>query len=249
MRGSQPDWADSDDHATLEEVFTSRSFGHPLPEAPAPAVVPKVGTAMPHFVHNPFIASAAAAAAALSVVAGLTIGGPAGQSLLSAHSAGPYVPDFGSSADHRARSHGRAGGIADRGQLRNRQSVQRCVTGLQRAGADVVRQRRCRDCASTAERGLDASNPDRGPDGLFRPAGERDESPAPSSTTTRRRQRRPPPLRHRRRRRPPPRFPSRQLLVARPRGWRWWQRDRLRWNGDSGTGTTGTGSTGSRQWR
>ena len=33
MGGSKPDWAGSDDYATLEEVFKSRTFGHALPKA------------------------------------------------------------------------------------------------------------------------------------------------------------------------------------------------------------------------
>ena len=34
LGGSKPEWAEVNDHATLEEVFRSRSFGHPIPEAP-----------------------------------------------------------------------------------------------------------------------------------------------------------------------------------------------------------------------
>ena len=29
MEGSTPDWADTEDYATLEEVFASRTFGQP----------------------------------------------------------------------------------------------------------------------------------------------------------------------------------------------------------------------------
>ena len=38
MEGSTPDWADTEDYATLEEVFAARSFGQPLPEVAAAAV-------------------------------------------------------------------------------------------------------------------------------------------------------------------------------------------------------------------
>ena len=38
MEGSTPDWADTEDYATLEEVFAARTFGQPLPEVAAAAV-------------------------------------------------------------------------------------------------------------------------------------------------------------------------------------------------------------------
>ena len=38
MEGSTPDWAETEDYATLEEVFSSRTFGQPLPEVAAAAV-------------------------------------------------------------------------------------------------------------------------------------------------------------------------------------------------------------------
>src|SRR5271156_5654663 len=99
MGGSKPEWADASDHATLEEVFTSRSFGQPLPESPPPSsIVPaSIAASKLYFGRNRFIASGAAAAAALSVVAGVSFGaGPVAQSVLSAHSSGPVVPGFGS---------------------------------------------------------------------------------------------------------------------------------------------------------
>ena len=85
------------DNATLEEVFKSRSFGQPIPETPPLPVLPEAAAASRFFFgRNRFIASGAVAAAALSVVAGLSIGaGPVGQSLLSAHSGTPAAPDFG----------------------------------------------------------------------------------------------------------------------------------------------------------
>ena len=92
MGGSKPEWADANDHATLEEVFASRSFGHPLPKAPRRAGVPQqISASKLYFARNRFIASGAVAAAALSVVAGLSIGsGPIAQQVLSAR--GPVVP-------------------------------------------------------------------------------------------------------------------------------------------------------------
>ena len=95
MGGSKPEWADASDHATLEEVFTSRSFGQPLPESPPPsAVLPaSIAASKLYFGRNRFIASGAAVAAALSIVAGVSFGaGPVAQSVLSAHSSGPVVP-------------------------------------------------------------------------------------------------------------------------------------------------------------
>ena len=88
MGGSKPEWADSDDHATLEEVFASRTFGHPRPDPSALTEgLPAVASPRLYFVRNRFIASASAAAAALSVVAGVTFGpGPIGQVALSSHS-------------------------------------------------------------------------------------------------------------------------------------------------------------------
>ena len=86
----------ANDHATLEEVFTSRTFGHPLPGTGAGNVVPEmVAGPKAFFVRNRFIASAAVAAAALSIV-GLSIGsGHLVPPVISAHSAGSGVPGFG----------------------------------------------------------------------------------------------------------------------------------------------------------
>jgi hypothetical protein len=96
MGGSKPDRAGSDDYATLEEVFASRSFGHAPSEVPARAVVPAVvsGASKPYFVRNRFVAAAAVAAAALSIVAGLSLGaGPAHHPVISAKSSGsPGAP-------------------------------------------------------------------------------------------------------------------------------------------------------------
>ncbi len=90
MRGSKPERAAADDVATLEEVFTSRAFGHPLPEAPRPAVPTAVVGPRLFFVRNRLVASGAAVAAALSVVGGVSIGpGPLVQSALSSHSGAP----------------------------------------------------------------------------------------------------------------------------------------------------------------
>src|ERR1700722_15751016 len=96
MGGSKPEWAEVNDHATLEEVFTSRSFGHPLPKASPRAVAPApIAASTLLFVRSRLVASGAVAAAALSVVAGLSIGaGPMAQSVLSAH--GPVVSNSGS---------------------------------------------------------------------------------------------------------------------------------------------------------
>src|SRR5580698_5535184 len=68
MGGSKPEWAEGNDQATLEEVFTSRSFGHPLPKAPRRAITPEPITASKlFFVRNRLVASGAVAAAVLSV--------------------------------------------------------------------------------------------------------------------------------------------------------------------------------------
>src|SRR5208282_3062995 len=74
MEGSTPERADAEDYATLEEVFTSRTFGQALPEASAAAVSATVATstAKPIFTSNPAIAAFAAVAAAVLVVTGLT---------------------------------------------------------------------------------------------------------------------------------------------------------------------------------
>src|SRR6185437_752720 len=80
MGGSTPDWAGSEEDATLEEVFTSRTFGRPLPKGPRlarPAVTAGIAAAAtrPGFLpRSPVAASIASAAAAFSVVAVLTVG-------------------------------------------------------------------------------------------------------------------------------------------------------------------------------
>ncbi len=121
----------ANDHATLEEVFTSRTFGHPLPETGAGNVVPEmVAGPKAFFVRNRFIASAAVAAAALSIV-GLSIGsGHLVPPVISAHSAGSGVPSFGTTHDHDpSRSGGRgtsgSNGTGKHGYLRGRQFPRR----------------------------------------------------------------------------------------------------------------------------
>ena len=71
MEGSTPDWADTEDYATLEEVFASRTFGQALPEVAAGAVPVTAATLAPPtgLMRNRTVASFAAVAAALSVVA------------------------------------------------------------------------------------------------------------------------------------------------------------------------------------
>ena len=67
MEGSTPDWADVNDYATLEEVFKSPDFGHPVPaEAAAAGVVTAAaaGVTGTHLVRNRAIASASVLAAA-----------------------------------------------------------------------------------------------------------------------------------------------------------------------------------------
>ena len=80
MEGSTPEWARAEDYATLEDVFTSRSFGHPVPEdatEAVPAVALAAAAAMapkPYFAGSRIVASIAVAAAAVAGVAGLTVG-------------------------------------------------------------------------------------------------------------------------------------------------------------------------------
>ncbi len=127
MGGSKPEWATASDHATLEEVFTSRSFGHPLPKEPPAAVAPEpIVAPRLFFVRNRLVASGAAAAAALSVVAGLSIGaGPMAQSVLSAD--GP-VASNDQHDDNRAERR-RARRPDEHGPHRNGQPVRRRRAG------------------------------------------------------------------------------------------------------------------------
>jgi hypothetical protein len=114
MRGSEPKWADTGDHASLEEVFTSRSFGRPPPGVPARAIASESIAAPKLFGRNRFIAAGAVAAAALSVVAGLSIGsGPMAPPELSARSAGPVLPDFGTTPTTAAPSPASGGTPSD----------------------------------------------------------------------------------------------------------------------------------------
>ena len=92
------DWANGDGYTTLEDVFASRDFGRPLPEAAAAVPVARAA-ARPrpvHLVTNRAIAIISAGAAALSVVATLVVngGGPALSPLVSAQHAPSNVPDF-----------------------------------------------------------------------------------------------------------------------------------------------------------
>jgi hypothetical protein len=114
MGGSEQEEGGVSEDATLEEVFTSRTFGHPLPEVPlvaAMAAAPK-----PYFARNRFIASGAVAAAALSIVAGLSIGsGRLTPPVISARSAGPGFPDFGTTTTTAGPAVAAPGGPASTG--------------------------------------------------------------------------------------------------------------------------------------
>ena len=98
MGGSKPERAHASDHATLEEVFTSPTFGHPLPETPRHVVLPPpVVASTRYFVRNRLIASGAVVAAALSIMAGVSMGaGPVAQQIFSAQ--GPAVLHSGGTA-------------------------------------------------------------------------------------------------------------------------------------------------------
>ena len=236
MRGSEPEWADSDDHATLEEVFTSRSFGHPLPEAPAPAVVPEaVGTAVPYFVQQSASSRrAAAAAAALSVVAGLTIGAVRRVNPCSPRT----LPDrmFRTSVAPRP----------PRKVLRARRRDRRPRSAPEPAISPAVCHRsptgRRRRRPSTPLPRLHKSPQSGGstpatltvvPTGSSVPPASGTSTPAPSSTTT---PTTPTTTTTPTTPTPPTTTTHDSRLVSywwrSPRGWRWRQRDRLRWNGD-----------------
>ena len=87
MEGPTPERASSEEYATLEDVFTSHTFGHSLSEAtvavaPARATLGERAKILPH---SRVAASVAAAAAALSVVAGVAVGSsPIAPSLIAA---------------------------------------------------------------------------------------------------------------------------------------------------------------------
>ncbi len=86
MEGSRPNWATTEDYATLEEVFTSGTFGKYVPDAPVVAApVAAVVATGPNPDRNRVIGTFAAAAAVLSVVAALTFGtGPGMPPVISA---------------------------------------------------------------------------------------------------------------------------------------------------------------------
>jgi hypothetical protein len=100
MEGPTPDWANVDDYATLEEVFGSPDFGHPLPAAAATAGLAAALASTPgtHLLRNRAIALTSVLAATLSVVLGLLFTGPASTPVVTAqhaplartgHGAGP----------------------------------------------------------------------------------------------------------------------------------------------------------------
>jgi hypothetical protein len=91
MEGPTPDWANVDDYATLEQVFESPDFGHPLPAAAATAGLAAALATTPgtHLLRNRAIALTSVLAASLSVVLGLLFTGPASTPVLSALHAPP----------------------------------------------------------------------------------------------------------------------------------------------------------------
>jgi hypothetical protein len=91
MEGPTPDWANVDDYATLEEVFESPDFGHPLPAAAATAGLGAALASTPgtHLLRNRAIALTSVLAASLSVVLGLLFTGPASTPVLTAQHAPP----------------------------------------------------------------------------------------------------------------------------------------------------------------
>ncbi len=171
MGGSTPEQGGANDYATLEEVFASRAFGHALPEVPARDVQPEALTAAkPYFVRNRFVAAAATAAAALSIVAGLNLGsGPTGSPQFAAKSTGSATsPDLGTppagttpgpagGSSGSSNAGGSGAGTASNG-------VAASSTGGTPAAEAVAAQ------TPTPARRLRAhSHPDRGRDGLLRP--------------------------------------------------------------------------------
>ena len=208
MGGSKPEWADANDHATLEEVFTSRSFGHPLPKAPRRAVVQEPITASKlYFVRSRLVASGAVVAAALSVVAGLSIGaGPMAQSVLSA--SGP-VASIGQHDDNGAERR-RLCGPGEHGPRRNGQPVRRDRAGVRPKRFVRPGGMPSSPAADTTGRERHADrHADRGRDGLPAPA-------AGGTGTSTRRQRRPRPRRRPARPRRPRRPPRRRFQCRRP---------------------------------
>ncbi len=115
MGGSTPEWGETDDYASLEDVFTSRSFGRPLPEADAalPAAIAATSSKVV-FTSNRAVAALAAAAAVVLVITGLTglTGGPGhvGRPLISAQPSVPSSVPSGQSHPKSASSGGPAGG-------------------------------------------------------------------------------------------------------------------------------------------
>src|SRR6202050_5671639 len=91
MEGPTPEWANVDDYATLEEVFESPDFGHPIPAAAATAGLAAALASTPgtHLLRNRAIALTSVLAATLSVVLGLLFTGPASTPVLSAQHAPP----------------------------------------------------------------------------------------------------------------------------------------------------------------
>src|SRR6202050_4226837 len=91
MEGPPPEWANADDYPTLEEVFESPDFGHPIPAAAATAGLAAALASTPgtHLLRNRAIALTSVLAATLSVVLGLLFTGPASTPVLSAQHAPP----------------------------------------------------------------------------------------------------------------------------------------------------------------
>ena len=226
MGGSKPEWADASDHATLEEVFTSRSFGQPASrESPPSAVLPApIAASKLYFVRNRFIASGAAAAAALVGRSRSEFRGGAGGAVSA-------LRPLERSGRSRIRttptttipSQTNSGPAALWGQWSswNRQPVHRRVTGPERDRADILgeraRRREFRRRGGSADADRD---PDRGRHRLARSGHGRaihydaDDARHPQRRPLRRR-----PRPRRRPRRPPRPFRSRRLLgVLRPSG-------------------------------
>ena len=168
LGGSKPEWADVNDHATLEEVFKSRSFGRPIHESRAaprpPGAIPAPGC---------FSVATASSRQALSrqprcpIVAGLSIGaGPMAQSVLSAHAGSPAAPDLGTTPTTTVPSS--AGASAGTAGTGNQPSGAAQVSGGNVPAS--IGDRPCGRESGTAERRLHADrDPDRDRDGPLRP--------------------------------------------------------------------------------
>ena len=185
MRGPKPEWADSDDHATLEQVFsTSRSLGTRFLRLPCRlSSRMRSPRARVYFARNPFIASVAVVAVAPSIVGGTVIGnGPIGQSILSAQSAG-HGPSAGNpGATTTTTVPGPAvvppAGSAKRTQPRNGKCASGISLGREPAGVAPVCRCRGRQHLVTTERRSRAcpnSTLTVVGTGLLRPARGRDE--------------------------------------------------------------------------